>query len=250
MDNPSAFCAFTASPCPRGSTRPCLLMEGYSHGFPVPAGIDPGSLDIVFLPSGLPRARGDRPSRRPPPGRPSRASPCPRGSTRRSRSTRSSRRGFPVPAGIDPSMLSPSLSCARLPRARGDRPSQAGSYGSPCLASPCPRGSTRSIAVGSIRCGGFPVPAGIDPIISLPGRAHVRLPRARGDRPSLASARKTVPTASPCPRGSTRQKPAISLTPPGFPVPAGIDPASGQRRARSRRLPRARGDRPLAASHA
>ncbi|KXS38167.1 MAG: hypothetical protein AWU55_1645 [Halomonadaceae bacterium T82-2] len=94
---------FEASPHPRGSTpnRKDTAFEYY--GFPAPAGIDPRGGAGIRLAGGLPRTRGDRPM----PGvtkpcaKP--ASPHPRGSTPACRPSRCRRRGFPAPAGIDPS---------------------------------------------------------------------------------------------------------------------------------------------------
>ena len=75
----------------------------------------------------------------------------------------------------------------------------------------------------------------------------IRLPRARGDRPSHQWTAPGTARASPCPRGSTPSGRTRRARDRGFPVPAGIDPI-GERPAHARRwLPRARGDRPAMA---
>ena len=192
----------------------------------MPAGID---LSLTFEQQrdrGLPRARGDRPSRGSTDARAPSASPCPRGSTLRSLRRSGQACGFPVPAGIDPPAAGSPERNTRLPRARGDRPPALPMRASRVLASPCPRGSTPFGAGQGGDGGGFPVPAGIDPRM---GRREMRaawLPRARGDRPGASRRDRGSIRASPCPRGSTLAGIGTDFTKRGFPVPAGIDPAT------------------------
>ena len=137
------------------------------------------------------------------------------------------------------------LSDRGLPRARGDRPEQPYVVGTAIPASPCPRGSTLSRFPPERSSGGFPVPAGIDPISSRSVSMMSRLPRARGDRPCESIHCSTSPRASPCPRGSTLFPSSAMGGSKGFPVPAGIDPYEPEPLGGSLRLPRARGDRPF-----
>ena len=241
-----ALAAREASPCPRGSTRNGSSDIVAHPGFPVPAGIDPRRGSTRNGRFRLPRARGDRPAgdgllRGAP-----QASPCPRGSTPSPPQVVFCQPGFPVPAGIDPRRRRMPLSYLRLPRARGDRPRPRRTARRQRRASPCPRGSTLRRRNDGTRIEGFPVPAGIDPLRCPPAWSRAWLPRARGDRPAHRRGLSLRIVASPCPRGSTPASASVGAGLGGFPVPAGIDPRRDQPGARSRWLPRARGDRPSA----
>ena len=233
-----------ASPCPRGSTPRMGWTAAPRCGFPVPAGIDPPRLTRNSTGARLPRARGDRPRWAVAWSSLIRASPCPRGSTLLASGHPACPVGFPVPAGIDPLRAARATLDLGLPRARGDRPDRPRRRQRGAEASPCPRGSTRIPASVIQFMPGFPVPAGIDPRRCPWHGTRPRLPRARGDRPLMISAAHWRCRASPCPRGSTLSTVAPPLVLEGFPVPAGIDLSDDPFRSSTRRLPRARGDRP------
>src|SRR5690606_25545384 len=91
----------------------------------------------------------------------------------------------------------------------------------------------------------FPAHAGIDPRTSFRKSMTRRLPRARGDRPVAARRAWWCRTTSPRTRGSTRLQTVARAAPGDFPAHAGIDPRSATPDHSSRRLPRARGDRPI-----
>ena len=184
------------------------------------------------------------------------------------------REGFPAHAGMDPAGLTANRLPAsprtrgwtpirgvvtrsddRLPRARGDGPSdpvagrRRGDGPDPAMASPRTRGWTHEGAAGDAAVS-IPAHAGMD--LGLPrargdgpdrrpvtGVRFARLPRARGDGPALTTRRpsprspRTGPitvAASPRTRGWTRGG-AV-----GFPAGPGTPLTS--------RLPRARGDGP------
>ncbi len=111
-----------ATPYARGSTD----VDGYDRrvvrGYPVCAGIDQWQVAVFAQKVWLPRMRGDRPSQTLVHHGSSRATPYARGSTHARRLLPSSRRGYPVCAGIDPSGRRDSRTGFRLPRMRGDRP--------------------------------------------------------------------------------------------------------------------------------
>ena len=193
----------TASPCPRGSTRPAQTMPRRAGGFPVPAGIDPHGAAVLEEEARLPRARGDRPMIWAGDLVIAEASPCPRGSTLHMSRCDHRGPGFPVPAGIDPPFGSYWWGYTWLPRARGDRPGPCARGSRLGWASPCPRGSTLIHAYLAGAIDGFPVPAGIDPGFPRISSGSQRLPRARGDRPDGENGRDKARKASPCPRGST-----------------------------------------------
>ena len=72
------------------------------------------------------------------------------------------------------------------------------------------------------------------------------LPRARGDGPSSSASSGRMPEASPRTRGWTRVVDCYALLQRGFPAHAGMDPGCVNPCRRRQRLPRARGDGPLA----
>ena len=88
------------SPCPRGSTRRVRPALRGAHGFPVPAGIDPGIIGRVIFAERFPRARGDRPQARMLQTVLLTVSPCPRGSTLDEYRNGKKVPGFPLPPGI------------------------------------------------------------------------------------------------------------------------------------------------------
>ncbi len=113
-----------------------------SCGYPACAGIDPnrGALD-TRVPR-LPRMRGDRPHTRQPAIRAEGATPHARGSTLANAVDQARYCGYPACAGIDPAPPLLTARPIRLPRMRGDRPSQLSSVANVRAATPHARGST------------------------------------------------------------------------------------------------------------
>ena len=98
----SGACSNRVSPRPRGSTPKRISVRWTKLGFPAPAGIDllKGiTFDLSFR---FPRARGDRPLKSRAVRMLIRVSPRPRGSTPCNGPPGPESRGFPAPAGIDP----------------------------------------------------------------------------------------------------------------------------------------------------
>ena len=233
-----------APPHPRGSTRSSHPVKVFRGGSPAPAGIDPPSMPSVMLADGLPRTRGDRPSRAAwgPCGMV--APPHPRGSTLIIPDHHQTSNGSPAPAGIDPVSVAVLSFPPGLPRTRGDRPCGALAPKAKERAPPHPRGSTLPGRTVLLCDGGSPAPAGIDPRCNTAGGRTGWLPRTRGDRPLSSLIRLFIALAPPHPRGSTQLRACGVDGAGGSPAPAGIDPAPPRSRHRSRRLPRTRGDRP------
>ena len=232
------------SPCPRGSARAQIIAETLDPGFPVPTGIGPSPSTALFCQAGFPRAHGDRPDADGMLVNFWRVSPCPRGSASERVAGDGGNLGFPVPTGIGPPFCRACRPRWRFPRAHGDRPYAYGRGDVRHRVSPCPRGSARlhlpRRAVGA----GFPVPTGIGPASGEPTPATRRFPRAHGDRPISGPASVAHGQVSPCPRGSAYGSVDRRYEMSGFPVPTGIGPRSRAPLRRSRRFPRAHGDRP------
>ena len=113
------------------------------------------------------------------------------------------------------------------------------------MASPRTRGSTRYGHRIDVLSVGFPAHAGIDPYEVSIWAQKIRLPRARGDRPQEYGAVRYFVRASPRTRGSTSPRRKSPRRGPGFPAHAGIDHGLTTRDLAQKRLPRARGDRPV-----
>ncbi len=176
-----------------------------------------------------------------------------------------------------------SFSGQRLPRSRGDGPASR-SAGAACAAPPLARGWTPA-RTRSLRAVGSPARAGMDPVDGA-RTSPLRLPRSRGDGPVDGVAGQSVrrlprsrgdgpleqrPLSSRSARGSPARagmdppmrRPRPATAPPlarGWTLDAGADPSSRapplargwtlERLIRTRwtkRLPRSRGDGPLAA---
>ena len=157
--------------------------------------------------------------------------------------------GFPALAGMDPSQARPTPQPSWLPRARGDGPRAADMPTDLPSASPRSRGWTVVFRSHRRHLPGFPALAGMDPRNSGSRRPRRRLPRARGDGPTLCTAYRGTGAASPRSRGWTRGRGTIPASGCGFPALAGMDPVSCGRSRCRRRLPRARGDGPPRKGH-
>ena len=153
-------------------------------------------------------------------------------------------RGFPAHAGMDPSPADTGSSTRGLPRTRGDGPSPRSWIGRSAGASPHTRGWTRLDLRMDAGVHGFPAHAGMDPGAGDAAVQAMRLPRTRGDGPCSAHGLARPRWASPHTRGWTLLGPRIPLGGAGFPAHAGMDPGRAAGRPASRRLPRTRGDGP------
>ena len=240
--------ALMAPPHTRGSTRPVTPPLPPPHGSPAHAGIDPWSRRARSRSRWLPRTRGDRPITRvafaSPPGAP----PHTRGSTLRKIDDAARAEGSPAHAGIDPSTTPCPRQVCRLPRTRGDRPTVMRCVRVTSTAPPHTRGSTPRVDDPARDAEGSPAHAGIDPTRDAARPIGGRLPRTRGDRPSVSSVNTANGMAPPHTRGSTLTSGTPRPHDDGSPAHAGIDPRSARGASANRRLPRTRGDRPSAPS--
>ena len=152
----------------------------------------------------------------------------------------------PALAGIGPRPVSGRPRSRSLPRARGDRPRAKAERLLADVSPPRSRGSARRRPAPAARLPVSPALAGIGPPTPACGMGEPGLPRARGDRPVpalLAVARTMSPPRS---RGSAphdREGRARGTVSPAL---AGIGRSRPRGRGLRGRLPRARGDRPIA----
>ena len=192
----------------------------------------------------LPRTRGDGPVI---PGGSdvgTPASPHTRGWTRPWPGTTSRDAGFPAHAGMDPRQFARYLACMGLPRTRGDGPRGPRTGSTDPRASPHTRGWTHREAGDGRPRVGFPAHAGMDRREAREDGARARLPRTRGDGPTLIGTSAGQLAASPHTRGWTHGISGRRVAAGGFPAHAGMDPSHPRRQTPGRRLPRTRGDGP------
>ena len=213
---------------------------------------------------GLPRARGDQPSR----GRwasvQRASSPRARGSTLDTACGAVVMDVFPARAGINLTRGRRSTARTSLPRARGDQPFPWLMAHFEAMSSPRARGSTLQLASDDTIDWVFPARAGINRPPALQRLARSGLPRARGDQPGhacatrgthgLPRARGDQPLGLTVKAGEAKSSPRArgSTAPAGhgrgvqcvFPARAGINRGPGTRTGGAVRLPRARGDQP------
>ena len=198
----------------------------------------------VSVPSRLPRLRGDGPGgvdgfiknrESPPPAR---------GWTLFRDLAKIAIHVSPACAGMDPVQPANAIRAIGLPRLRGDGPQHVVSENTVFESPPPARGWT-VLAQNSISAVNVsPACAGMDPRSSLFSNLSKRLPRLRGDGPSLKS-RLAKPSASPPPaRGWTHSGRGRSGGFKVSPACAGMDPGRYRPLDRARRLPRLRGDGP------
>ena len=234
-----------ASPHTRGWTHAADRRAIFFGGFPAHAGMDPARSSWAAVPSRLPRTRGDGP-----PGggktasRPM-ASPHTRGWTRCPDRGGPARIGFPAHAGMDPGRSVPRGVPGGLPRTRGDGPPPHAAVSSHRSASPHTRGWTRQRASPDPLPEGFPAHAGMDPGQISAMDVRDRLPRTRGDGPSIDWTWIRYSSASPHTRGWTRRGGSARAGDSGFPAHAGMDPCGSGTSWSRTRLPRTRGDGPV-----
>ena len=239
-----------ASPHTRGWTAIERVLDVRVPGFPAHAGMDPTAGRPTTGPARLPRTRGDGPRACAAAGKNAPASPHTRGWTRAAPVRAASTGGFPAHAGMDPRGTRAAASRPGLPRTRGDGPDAARVQRQRGEASPHTRGWTRRRRRAAAGDSGFPAHAGMDLARPRSARQSARLPRTRGDGPCRRTDPGTTAAASPHTRGWTAAVADDRGQELGFPAHAGMDPSPPIFGARSRRLPRTRGDGPSSGSAA
>ena len=236
--------ATSASPHTRGWTLRPVPAAARGGGFPAHAGMDPAACGRRRRRPGLPRTRGDGPTRTGAGTARTVASPHTRGWTLGRADQRSVHRGFPAHAGMDPGRPRPGRAGRRLPRTRGDGPELEGVAHGEHLASPHTRGWPRRQGHCAPQRSGFPAHAGMDLPRAATAMRRSWLPRTRGDGPLGGRGLAEFVAASPHTRGWTPEVVARARRDRGFPAHAGMDPASHPGAGCRGGLPRTRGDGP------
>ena len=190
-------------PRTRGSTPSASRPPSVVSASPAHAGIDHLSDSSPLLRSSFPRARGDRPSRRPSTAGRIALPPRTRGSTQPRAPRAGALDASPAHAGIDLSAAAFRSARLRFPRARGDRPVARATTGHCTPLPPRTRGSTPPSRHSRPPARASPAHAGID-LLRAAGQQPPRgFPRARGDRPLFASLVAIGIQLPPRTRGST-----------------------------------------------
>ena len=234
-----------APPRERRSTRLAVALDPAESGSSARAEIDPWARSVRTMGRRLLRASGDRPNVLRSEAFVEEAPPRERRSTGFHFPERSLMKGSSARAEIDPPPPRSRSSCLRLLRASGDRPVKASCARSTASAPPRERRSTPSAPGAHRRDEGSSARAEIDPHPSPRGRTWSRLLRASGDRPLGAL---LMCMGLPAPPRERRSTPNRDRRPRGdrdSSARAEIDPGCPEASAKSSRLLRASGDRPI-----
>ncbi len=198
--------------------------------FPARAGINRPCSIAPSASWRVPRPRGDQPLPITSHGYLAKRSPPARGSTADLITASQLIRAFPARAGINRYAAWSCRRTARVPRPRGDQPTEQQSYPEFAQRSPPARGSTEADHRGGNRHHAFPARAGINRHLhhELPGSDGV--PRPRGDQPRSARRSASPRRRSPPARGSTVGRRVGAPGTRAFPARAGINrPCQEQR---------------------
>ncbi len=194
----------------------------------------------------LPRRRGDGPSELMTVTVAGAAPPQARGWTPDAAAAGPEGDGSPAGAGMDPSSRPGAEPVSRLPRRRGDGPDARRRCRSARTAPPQARGWTGPAVGHRFGQRGSPAGAGMDRSDVATGWTPKRLPRRRGDGPTAGTIDTSGWAAPPQARGWTLGGSPCQGSSPGSPAGAGMDLSTSGSRLTRARLPRRRGDGPLA----
>ena len=192
-----------APPHTRGWTHPGNQPRRGWQGSPAHAGMDLQGRERKTTRMRLPRTRGDGPNVSLPGAIASLAPPHTRGWTCGLADGVDDDLGSPAHAGMDPSLPTRSPWPPRLPRTRGDGPHPEVGARGPRQAPPHTRGWTPEGKPAGFVGWGSPAHAGMDPCASTGRAPACRLPRTRGDGPSVSAAIRAAYRAPPHTRGWT-----------------------------------------------
>ena len=235
-----------APPHARGWTDTEFAADEVDVGSPARAGMDPHRGVPRGGPEGLPRTRGDGPVLQRPHRPYDTAPPHARGWTPCYILLRADSCGSPARAGMDPPRRPRRSPWPRLPRTRGDGPSQLVRAADDVVAPPHARGWTRPDGRRVAERVGSPARAGMDPCGRARPASRRRLPRTRGDGPEAEYFEEQAKMAPPHARGWTHGAGRGAGRGDGSPARAGMDRQGPPLLSATRWLPRTRGDGPVA----
>ncbi len=220
---------------------------GYFHEpsvFPACAGMDRSSARCSQRCARVPRMRGDGPSVRAFRRAGWRCSPHARGWTVFEGAVIDGCQVFPACAGMDRGRSRRTLNSRRVPRMRGDGPTQELHRQQLGTCSPHARGWTVTThdSLGPKLV--FPACAGMDRATSAPECGRRGVPRMRGDGPATGAYKCAAPWCSPHVRGWTGWIDLPTLALFVFPACAGMDRLAPIRYPTTSGVPRMRGDGP------
>ncbi len=220
----------SAPPPTRGWTPVTGSVPTATAGSPAHAGMDPRCFSPMTLFTGLPRPRGDGPSRLVTSPSITAAPPPTRGWTRADVDGAARLDGSPAHAGMDPSRCRRCRSPRWLPRPRGDGPWTSRWSPARSWAPPPTRGWTLQRDVPGRAVAGSPAHAGMDPSSTPMAASCSWLPRPRGDGPREDGPIYAERRAPPPTRGWTARQRAGRAARHGSPAHAGMDRSAGRSR--------------------
>ncbi len=139
------------------------------------------------------------------------------------------RKLLPAPAGMVPRTQAAARAVRPAPRARGDGPGAGEIVQLWPICSPRPRGWSPWRAVRPADPGLLPAPAGMVPSSARSPSASTTAPRARGDGPTITTAKLAAGSCSPRPRGWSPSRVGHQRGDRLLPAPAGMVPSPGAR---------------------
>ena len=195
---------------------------------------------------GLPRTRGDGPDTVNDYNYIEQSPPHPRGWSAPGFRRNGRPRVSPAPAGMVRRSPSANGSSASLPRTRGDGPHDIDVNQQFSRSPPHPRGWSRDRGSEPVSGEVSPAPAGMVRRFRKRAAHGTGLPRTRGDGPDTGAVAGRDAKSPPHPRGWSELPAAIPSRSQVSPAPAGMVRTRATSRRRAERLPRTRGDGPLA----
>ena len=200
-----------------------------------------GGGDLV---AGLPRTRGDVPTRLVLPASPAGLTPHARGCTLESARAKFGDAAYPARAGMYPPSVFARGCCSRLPRTRGDVPRHTCQIAATAPLTPHARGCTAHCAPCWRIPAAYPARAGMY-LCRRRSRSDARgLPRTRGDVPVCDTLSTSPMWLTPHARGCTHSERQPSQRQHAYPARAGMYPPRRRAPGFVSRLPRTRGDVP------
>ena len=226
-DQPAIFTTYdqmnTRSPPTRGSTAAPRHQVAGLAAFPAHAGINRLFERSIRYTARVPRPRGDQPLLGFYQRELLRRSPPTRGSTDVANAIEVIDTAFPAHAGINRAVAHQNRPRGCVPRPRGDQPRRQSPRAKRLRRSPPTRGSTEEAEKFWNGDFAFPAHAGINRFRLDQFSLAYRVPRPRGDQPTVRAINSVYSPRSPPTRGSTVARILSARVAAAFPAHAGIN---------------------------